>query len=116
MNNLIRTTVTLVFAVLSLTLSSCADTDNSESETQTTSAGGAAMGANQSRLRVLFLGNDGENTSHDPVARINEVIPNLSRQGILTDCTGEVIFCGATCLRISSTNISAPPPGKEASP
>jgi putative membrane-bound dehydrogenase-like protein len=44
-------------------------------------------GEDRSRLRVLFLGNDGPGTSHDPVARINEVIPFLSRQGILVTYT-----------------------------
>jgi hypothetical protein len=39
------------------------------------------------RVRVLFLGNDGAGSSHDPVARINEVIPFLSRQGILVTYT-----------------------------
>jgi uncharacterized protein len=46
-------------------------------------------GEDRSRLRVLFLGNDGAGTSHDPVARINEVIPFLSRQGILVTYTDD---------------------------
>lgn len=47
------------------------------------------MDGERSRLRVLFLGNDGENQSHDPVARINEVIPYLARQGILITYTDD---------------------------
>lgn len=46
-------------------------------------------GGEQDRLRVLFLGNDGPGTSHDPVARINEIIPYLARQGILVTYTDD---------------------------
>jgi hypothetical protein len=49
----------------------------------------ASRDADRSRLHVLFLGNDGANQSHDPVARINELIPYLSRQGILVTYTDD---------------------------
>jgi uncharacterized protein len=53
------------------------------------SADSSPANENRTRLRVLFLGNDGENQSHDPVARINEVIPYLSRRGILITYTDD---------------------------
>ncbi len=48
-----------------------------------------AANRDASRLRVLFLGNDGAGQSHDPVARINEIIPYLSQRGILITYTDD---------------------------
>ena len=73
-----------IFAVSCLALLCFASFENSRAQPRTAFADG-----DRSRLRVLFLGNDGENQSHDPAARINEVIPYLSRQGILIAYTDD---------------------------
>ena len=75
----IRAIFGLPFAGLLLGLSSCADVGAPDAEAR----------AERGRLRVLFLGNDGAGQSHDPVARINEIVPYLARQGILVTYTDD---------------------------